>query len=67
MSSPPRSFLSWENEMLWDPTISFLLPSYVEVQALALESSASLPSWIVSQHYHQRVRTLIDDKTLKDV
>jgi hypothetical protein len=53
--------------MLWDPTISLLLPTYVEVQALALESSASPSSQIVSQHYHQRIRTFIDDETLEDV
>jgi hypothetical protein len=67
MSSPPKSFLSFgENEMLWDPTISFLLPTYVEVQALALESLASPPSQIVSQHYHQK-NYFIDDETLEDV
>jgi hypothetical protein len=53
--------------MLWDPTIFFLLPTYVEVQALALEFLASPPSQIISQHYHQIIRTFIDDETLKDV
>jgi hypothetical protein len=68
MLFPWRNFLSFgENEMLWDPTISFLLPSYAEVQALAIESSTSPPSHIVSQRYHQRVRTFIDDETLEDV
>jgi hypothetical protein len=44
-----RSLLSFrEDEMLRDPTISFLLPSYAKAQALVLESLASLPSWIIS-------------------
>ncbi len=53
--------------MLRDPTISFLLPSYAEAQAMGLKSLASLPSQIVSQCYHLGVRAFIDDKTLKDV
>ncbi len=53
--------------MLRDPTISFLLPSYVEVQALASESWASFLSWIISQGYHPRVNTFINDEALKDV
>jgi hypothetical protein len=49
MSSPMRSFFSFgEDEMLQDPTISFLLPSNAGAQALALESLASPLSWIVS-------------------
>jgi hypothetical protein len=68
VSSPPRSFLSFEeDEMFQDPTISFLLPSYVEAKALALESLASPPSRIVSQGYHPRVRAFIDDEALEDV
>jgi hypothetical protein len=43
-------------------TISFLLSSCAEVQALA-----SPPSWIVSWGYHSRVRVFIDDETLEDV
>ncbi len=53
--------------MFQDPTISFLLPSYVEAKALALESLASPPSRIVSQGYHPRVRAFIDDEALEDV
>jgi len=65
---PPKSFLSFEeDEMLRDPTISFLLPSYVEAQALALESWASSPSWIISKGYHLGINTFIDDEALKDV
>jgi len=65
---PPKSFLSFgEDEMLWDPTISFLLPSYVEAQVMALKSLASPPSQIVSQGYHLRVKAFIDDETLEDV
>jgi len=63
-----RSFLSFEeDEMFWDATISFLLPSYAEVQAMALESLASPPSWIVSQGHHSKVKAFIDDETLEDV
>ncbi len=63
-----RSLLSFmEDEMFRDPTISFLLPSYAKAQALALESLASLPSWIVSWGYHPRVRAFIDDEALEDV
>jgi hypothetical protein len=65
---PPKSFLSFEeDEMLRDPTIFFLLPSYVEAQALAVESLASSPSWIVSQGYHPGVKTFIDDEALEDI
>ncbi len=53
--------------MFWDPTISFFLPSYVKAQALALESLASPPSWIVSRSYHPRVKAFIDDEALEDV
>jgi hypothetical protein len=53
--------------MLQDPTISFLLPSYAKVQALALKSLASPPSWIVSRGYHPRVRAFIDDEALENV
>ncbi len=53
--------------MFWDPTISFLLPSYVEVQAMAMESLASPPSRIVSQGHHSRVKAFIDDEALEDV
>jgi hypothetical protein len=68
MLFPPKSFLSFEeDEMLQDPTISFLLPSYVEVQALASESWASSLSWVISQGYHLEVNTFIDDEALKDV
>jgi hypothetical protein len=66
--SPPRNFLSFgEDEMLQDPAIFFLLPSYAKVQAMALKSLASLPSQIVSQGCHLRVRAFIDDETLEDV
>jgi len=34
--------------MFWDPTIFFLLPSYVESQALTITSLASPPSHIGS-------------------
>jgi len=44
-----------------------LLPSYVEAQALALESWASSPSWIISKGYHLGINTFIDDEALKDV
>jgi hypothetical protein len=68
VSFPPRSFLSFkEDEMFRDPTNSFLLPSYAKTQALAFESLASPPSWIVSQGYHPRIITFIDDKVLEDV
>jgi hypothetical protein len=64
---PSRSFLSFgEDEMFQDLTISFLLPSYAEAQAMALESLAS-PPWIVSQGYHPRIRVFINDEALKDV
>ncbi len=53
--------------MLQDPAIFFLLPSYAKVQAMALKSLASLPSQIVSQGCHLRVRAFIDDETLEDV
>jgi len=53
--------------MFWDPTISFLLPSYDEVQAMALESLASPPSWIVSQGHHSRIKAFINDEALEDV
>jgi hypothetical protein len=66
--SPEKSFLSFgEDEMLQNPTISFLLPSYAEVQALVLDSLASPPSQIVSQCYHLGVRAFIDDEALEDV
>jgi hypothetical protein len=49
MSFPLKSLLLVEgDETLWDPTKKNLLPSSVEFQALALESLASPPSWIVS-------------------
>jgi len=68
VSSPLQSFLSFEeDEMFWDPTISFLLPSYAEVQAMALESLASPPSRIVSQGHHSRIKAFIDDEALEDV
>jgi hypothetical protein len=53
--------------MLCDPTISFLLPSYVEAQALALESLASLPSQTICQGYHLGIKAFIDDESLEDV
>ncbi len=49
--------------MLHDPIISFLLPAYVKVQALALESLTSPPQ-IISQGYDLRFRSYI---ALKDV
>jgi hypothetical protein len=68
MLYPPKSFLSFEeDEMLQNPTICFLLPSYVEAQALALESLVSSPSWIVSQGYHPRVKAFINDEALEDI
>jgi hypothetical protein len=68
MSSLDKSFLSFgEDEMFRSPTISFLLPSYVKVEALVLESLASPPSWIVSQGYHLGVRAFINGEALKDV
>jgi hypothetical protein len=67
VSPPLRNFLSFgEDEILQDLTISFLLPSYAEAQAMTLESLAS-PPWIVSQGYHPRIRVFINDETLKDV
>jgi hypothetical protein len=42
MLFPLKNFLSFrEDEMLQDPTISFLLPSYVKEEALVLESLVS--------------------------
>jgi hypothetical protein len=68
MSFQSRNFLSFgEDEMFWDPTISFFLPSYVKAQALALESLASPSSWIVSRNYHPIVKAFIDDEALQDV
>jgi hypothetical protein len=46
---------------------SFFLPSYAEAQALALEALASTPSRIVSQSYDIRIKSYINDETLKDV
>jgi len=43
-----------------------LLPSYVEAQALALESLASPPLQILSQGY-PGVKAFIDDEALEDV
>jgi hypothetical protein len=48
-------------------TISYLLPSYARAQALALESLASPPSWIVFRGYHPKVRALINYEALEDV
>jgi hypothetical protein len=68
MSFPPRSFILFkEDEMLWDPSIIFLLPSYVKAQARALTSLSSFPSWIVSRSYDPKVRSYINDETLKHV
>jgi hypothetical protein len=68
VSYPLWNFLSFEeDEMFWDPTIYFLLPSYAEVQAMALESLASPPSQIVSQGHHSRVKAFIDDEALEDI
>jgi len=68
MSFPLKNYPSFEEgEMLWDPTIFFLLPSYAKAQTLALESFASPPSRIVSWSYRLRVKIFIDDETLKDV
>jgi len=53
--------------MFQDSTISFLLPSYAEAQALVLESLASPPSRIVSWGYDLRIRTYIDNEALEDV
>ncbi len=50
--------------MLQDSAISFLLPSYVEVQALVLESMVAPPSWIVSWGYDIGVKTYIDGEAL---
>ncbi len=44
-----------------------MLPSYVEAQALVLESLASSPSHIVSQCYDLGVKIHIDDEALEDV
>jgi len=41
--------------------------SYVEAQALALESLSSPPSQIVSQGYDLGIKINIDDETLEDV
>jgi hypothetical protein len=60
-----KSFVSFgEDEMLQDSAISFLLPSYVEVQALVLESMVAPPSWIVSWGYDIGVKTYIDGEAL---
>jgi hypothetical protein len=68
MLYPPRNLLSFgEDEMFQDPTIFFLLPSYVKAQALVLESLASHPLHIVYQGYHLRVKAFIDDEALEDV
>jgi hypothetical protein len=56
-----------EDEMLQDPNISFLLPSYVEAQVLALESLSSLPSHIFSQGYDLGFKIHIDDEPLEIV
>jgi hypothetical protein len=53
--------------MLWDPSITFLLPSYVKAQAQTLASLASFPSWIVFRSYDPKVKSYINDETLKDV
>jgi hypothetical protein len=46
---PSKNILSFrEDEMFRDPTNSFLLPAYVEDEALALDSWASPLSRIVS-------------------
>jgi hypothetical protein len=67
VSFPWRNFLLFkEDEMFWDPSITFLLPSYVKAQARTLASLTSPPSWIVSQGYDPRIRNYIDDETLKD-
>jgi hypothetical protein len=68
MSSPSKSFLSFgEDEMLQDPTISFLLTSYAEAQALALESLVLPPSQIVYQGYDLGIIIYINDEALEDV
>jgi hypothetical protein len=65
VSSPSKSFLSFrEDEMLQDPTISFLLTSYAEAQALAMESLVLPPSQIIYQGYDLGVRIYINDETL---
>jgi hypothetical protein len=65
---PLKNLFSFrEDEMLQDSTISFLLPSYAEAQALALESLAPPLSHIVSRGYDLGVRIYIDDETLEDV
>jgi hypothetical protein len=50
--------------MLQDPTISFLLTSYAEAQALAMESLVLPPSQIIYQGYDLGVRIYINDETL---
>jgi hypothetical protein len=68
MSFPSTSFILFgEDEMFWDPSITFLLPSCVKAQAQTLASLALLPSWIVFQGYDPKVRSYINDKALKDV
>jgi hypothetical protein len=53
--------------MLQDPFIVFLLPSYVKAQAQALTSLSSPPPQVVSKGYDPRVRSYIDDETLRNV
>ncbi len=65
VSSPSKSFLSFgEDEMLQDPTISFLLTSYAEAQPLALKSLVLPLSQIVYQGYDLGVRIYINDEAL---
>jgi hypothetical protein len=61
MLFPSRRFLLFrEDEMLQDPSIVFLLPSYVEAQAQVLTP----PPQVDSKGYEPKV---IDDETSKNV
>jgi hypothetical protein len=65
---PLRSFsFSGLDELLWDPSTNFELPSYVEAQAWALTSLPSFLSWIVFRGYDLGVKSYFNDEALEDL
>jgi hypothetical protein len=65
---PPRNLpLFGLDELLQDPSTSFVVPSYVKAQTWALASLPSFLSWIISHGYDPRFRSYFDEEALKDV
>jgi hypothetical protein len=59
MLFPPRNLPFYRlDELLQDPSTTFVLPSYIKTQTWALASLLSLPSWTISHRYDPMILDL---------